>query len=73
MGDDKLWVCSTRGNNIQLVDLTAGKVETVVDVGVAYGTPALYTAFPDAYFFLFEPVAEFEPHLKSILTSVRGE
>jgi FkbM family methyltransferase len=46
---------------------------TVVDVGVAYGTPQLYAAFPDAYFFLFEPVVEFEPHLKSILNSVRGE
>src|SRR5437868_5255455 len=46
---------------------------TVVDVGVAYGTPPLYTTYPDAYFFLFEPVAEFEPHLKSVLNTVRGE
>ena len=34
-GDDKLWVCSTRGNNVQLVDLAGGKVEAVVEVGVA--------------------------------------
>jgi len=47
---------------------------TVVDVGVAYGTPPLYDAFPDAYFFLFEPVADFEPHIKKALErKIRGE
>ena len=47
---------------------------TVVDVGVAYGTPPLYEAFPDAYYFLFEPVADFEPHIKKALqTNIRGE
>jgi DNA-binding beta-propeller fold protein YncE len=34
-GEDKLWVTSTRGNNVQLLDLTSGKVEQVVPVGVA--------------------------------------
>jgi FkbM family methyltransferase len=46
---------------------------TIVDVGVAYGTPPLYAAFPDAYYCLFEPVSDFEPHLKAILTTLRGE
>jgi FkbM family methyltransferase len=46
---------------------------TVIDVGVAYGTPPLYDAFPDAYFYLFEVLAEFEPNLKQILQTVRGE
>jgi FkbM family methyltransferase len=46
---------------------------TVVDVGVAHGTPPLYAAFPDAYFFLFEPVADFERDIQSILKNVRGE
>ena len=46
---------------------------TVVDVGVAHGTPPLYAAFPDAYFFLFEPVTDFEPNIKSVLTKIRGE
>ncbi len=32
---DKLWVTSTRGNNVQLMDLATGKVEQVVPVGVA--------------------------------------
>lgn len=47
---------------------------TVIDVGVAYGTPPLYEAFPDAYFFLFEPVADFEPHIrKTLQATIRGE
>lgn len=46
---------------------------TVIDVGVAYGTPPLYAAFPDAYFYLFEPLAEFEDSLKAVLAAVRGE
>lgn len=40
--------------------------KTVIDVGVATGTPPLYEAFPDAYFVLFEPTAEFEPNLHQI-------
>jgi FkbM family methyltransferase len=46
---------------------------TVIDVGVAHGTPPLYEAFPDAYFFLFEPVAEFEPAIQSVLKKLKGE
>ena len=46
---------------------------TVVDVGVAHGTPPLYAAFPDAYFFLFEPVVDFEHDIKSALKKIRGE
>jgi YVTN family beta-propeller protein len=41
MGDDKLWVCSTRGNHVQLVDLATNKVEQVVDVGVAPYMPVV--------------------------------
>ena len=41
---------------------------TVVDVGVAWGTPGLYDAFPEAYYWLFEPVADFEPALEAILS-----
>ena len=46
---------------------------TVIDVGVAHGTPPLYEAFPDAYFFLFEPVADFEEDIKGALQTIRGE
>jgi YVTN family beta-propeller protein len=41
IGDDKLWVCSTRGNNVQLVDLKTGRVDSVVDVGVAPYMPVV--------------------------------
>ena len=46
---------------------------TIVDVGVAWGTPGLYEAFPDAYYWLFEPVVDFEPAIQAILGKVRGE
>jgi FkbM family methyltransferase len=47
--------------------------KTVVDVGVAHGTPPLYAAFPGAYFFLFEPVLDFERDIQSALKTIRGE
>lgn len=46
---------------------------TVIDVGVAKGTPPLYQAFPDSYFILVEPVEEFIPHLQEITQKYRGE
>lgn len=45
---------------------------TVIDVGVADGTLELYRAFPDSRLLLIEPLEEFEPELKSILSSHRG-
>jgi FkbM family methyltransferase len=39
---------------------------TVIDVGVAWGTDDLYEAFPRAAFCLIEPVAEFEPEIKTL-------
>jgi FkbM family methyltransferase len=39
---------------------------TVIDVGVAYGTPELYEAFPDARHLLIEPLAEYEEALGQI-------
>jgi FkbM family methyltransferase len=50
---------------------------TIVDVGVAYGTPylesrTLYEAFPDSYFILIEPLKEFEPYLQDILKKYKG-
>src|SRR5262245_37951552 len=47
--------------------------QTVIDVGVGSGTPVLYQAFPAAYLVLVEPLHEFEPHLKSILRTYRGQ
>lgn len=45
---------------------------SVIDVGVADGTFDLYSAFPDSYFLLVEPLVDFEPKLKSILSKYRG-
>jgi len=33
--DEALWVSTTRGNNVQLIDIADGEVRQVVDVGVA--------------------------------------
>ena len=45
---------------------------TVIDIGVAGGTPELYDTFPDSYFLLIEPLKEFEPDLISILNRHKG-
>jgi FkbM family methyltransferase len=46
---------------------------TVIDVGVARGTPNLYEAFSDAHLVLIEPLAEFEEDLKRISKRRGGE
>jgi FkbM family methyltransferase len=46
---------------------------TVIDVGAAYGTPALYAAFPEAYHVMIDPLADYEPALRERLGEVRGE
>lgn len=46
---------------------------TIIDVGVCYGTPELYTAFPDAYLVLIEPLSSLETCLKKILDKYSGE
>lgn len=46
---------------------------TVVDVGVGYGTPTLYQAFPHAYHVMIEPLREFEPVLQRLARQHGGE
>lgn len=46
---------------------------TVVDVGVANGTPALYSTFPSSKHLLMEPIKEYEPDLKKICDLVDAE
>ena len=38
---------------------------TVIDIGVAHGTPWLYEAFPDAKFHLVDPTRESLPHMRT--------
>lgn len=47
--------------------------KTIIDVGVANGTPDLYKAFPDSYYLLIEPSFEFETSIIGILKLVEGE
>lgn len=46
---------------------------TVIDVGVAWGTPELYEAFPNAYYYLFEALPSFETPVRNALKRLRGE
>jgi FkbM family methyltransferase len=46
---------------------------TVIDVGVAQGTPWLHDAFPDAHLVLIEPQSQFKPVIDAILQKRRGE
>jgi FkbM family methyltransferase len=46
---------------------------TVIDIGVAWGTPELYAGFPEARHLLVEPLAEYEPSLQGICERYRAE
>jgi FkbM family methyltransferase len=46
---------------------------TVIDVGVAYGTPELYEAFPSAHFLLVEPLDEYAEALGLIAQRIRAD
>lgn len=46
-----------RWENLGYID----RVDTIIDVGVGYGTPHLYNRFPDAYLVMVEPI----PHFKA--------
>lgn len=47
--------------------------ETVIDVGVAYGTYELYEKFPNANHLLIEPLSEFEGVLKKIASQYKAQ
>lgn len=49
------------------------EAQTVIDVGVAFGTPAIYSAFPRARYFLIEPVAECLPTLEGLKQKLNAE
>lgn len=45
----------------------------ILDIGVAKGTPALYSIYPDSYYYLIEPLVEFEKDMQEILQKINGE
>jgi FkbM family methyltransferase len=48
-------------------------IRTVIDVGIAFGTPPIYEAFPRARYFLIEPVAECRPVLEKLKQQLNAE
>lgn len=63
---------STMGGAYSHLHSLGFKPKTIIDVGVAEGTGDLYRNFPDAYYLLIEPLVEFKPCLKKILTRHQG-
>ena len=63
---------TTIGESYSLIRGLGFQPKTVLDVGVASGTAELYSAFPEAYFLLIEPLKECEPDLISILKRYKG-
>lgn len=47
--------------------------KTVIDIGVAEGTPDLYCAFPHAQYILVDPTRESLPHMKAIATRLKAQ
>jgi FkbM family methyltransferase len=47
--------------------------KVIIDVGVGYGTPELYAAFPHSKLLLIEPLSDFEWVMKNILENRDGE
>lgn len=45
-------------------------IKTVIDVGIAYGTPALHKFLPEAKFYLVEPVPHCLPLLKKLENTI---
>src|SRR5262245_6015722 len=47
--------------------------KTIVDVGVAYGTPAIYSSYPNARYFLVEPLEECRSLLERLKRRLNAE
>jgi FkbM family methyltransferase len=52
-------------NHLKVVGITPA---TVLDVGVAEGTPELYRAYPNAEYLLVEPLIEYQEFLNQLLS-----
>lgn len=58
---------------VRLLDRYGLRPRTVIDVGVAEGTPWLYEAWPDARFLLIDPTRESQPHMEAWARRLRAE
>lgn len=57
---------------IDFTNMTGGDFAHVIDVGVADGTPDLYSRFPNAYLDLFEPHPDYLDHLERTVLAARA-
>jgi FkbM family methyltransferase len=64
---------STLGQFLKHITGLGYQPVTVIDVGVGYGTPELYKAFPGARHLLIEPLMEFEGTLQRIAKKYGAE
>lgn len=63
---------TTIGQSYGLIRELGFQPKTIIDVGVASGTPELYRAFNNCYFLLIEPLKEFESDLIATLRHYKG-
>lgn len=49
------------------------EIRTVIDVGVAFGTPGIYKSLPGAKFYLVEPVPSCKPLLEKLCRELNAE
>lgn len=61
------------GDFLELVAKNGFAPATIIDVGVADGTPWLYDAFPEAYLVLVEPQSAFAEQINATLSTRKGE
>jgi FkbM family methyltransferase len=61
------------GGFLKLAKETGFAPGTVIDVGVAHGTPWLHDAFPDAHLVLIEPQSQFRDIINAMLAARKGE
>ena len=56
---------------IDFTNMTGGDFAHVIDVGVADGTPDLYSRFPTAFLDLFEPHPDYQRHIEATVLGKR--
>lgn len=55
------------------INIKGFRPNTIIDVGVAYGTPGLYGKFENVDYFLIEPLKEYEESCKNLTKKYGGK
>jgi FkbM family methyltransferase len=63
---------TTFGETLENIRAPGHRPGTVNDVGVTFGTPELYGAFPDSDLVMIEPLTEFQPHMEKVAAAGPG-